>query len=232
METKKYYNSQEWGILKQDLGNQRSNGSDFLREMGFNITNNISLYPEQFYNELESLHTMMNEAKASFIVIFDPIASNIKRCSIPGEVTSLNQVMEFIKSNNLNLSNYKITFIERLLEIPDSFCGVVMTNGKADTIIEILLNSINLVDLTSAGVDPSKIQYYDFYYFDESLVVPRLINRIKLDCEHFKGYYEFIYGKYNGTTDIYYTYYSDNKEYTNIFEQNPRVLSLKKTNLY
>ena len=80
-------------------------------------------------------------------------------------------------------------------------------------------------------MDPSKIRYYEFYYFDESRVVPYIINRIKMDCEHYEGYYEFIYGKYNGKTAVYYTYYSDNKQYTNIFEQNQQVLSLRKSSL-
>lgn len=216
---KKYFNSQEWGILKKGLGDQRSNGIDFLVEKGFPTTKNVSYYSNEFYSELENINKMMQEASSSFIVIFDPITPDIKRCSIPGKTTTkLSQVMDFIKEKDLNINNYKITFIERMLAVDDSFCGVVMTNGKGDTVIEILQDSINLIDLTSAGVDPTKTQYYEFDHFEESHVVPYLINKIKMDTQHYEGYYEFIYGQFRGRPDVYYTYYSNNKDYINIFE--------------
>jgi hypothetical protein len=229
---KRYYNSVEWGILKQDVGNLRSNGTSFLREMGFNASSNISFNHEQFYNELERIDLLFKTTKSTCIVIFDPYSPNIKRCSIPGKVTSLTQVLDFIKNNNLDLRNYKITIIERIIDVLEPFCGVVMTDGKGNTVIETLLDSSNLIDLTSAGVDTSKIRTYDFCDFEESHVVPYIINKIKMDCQHYRGYYEFIYGKYNGTSDIYYTYYSDNEEYLNIFKPSVLSLSPKRTNLY
>ena len=94
-EVKKYYNSQDWGILKKELGDQRSNGMDILVERGFSTTQNVSYYPKQFYDELENIDKMMKEATASFIVIFDPVRSDIKRCSIPGKTTTkLSQVID------------------------------------------------------------------------------------------------------------------------------------------
>lgn len=34
------------------------------------------------------------------------------------------------------------------------------------------------------------------------------------------GYYEFVYGEVDNKKDIYYTFYSDNKKYKNIFNEN------------
>ncbi len=216
----KYYNSIDWGIVTKKTEKARSDGIKFLKETGFESMNFVSYNCNEFLNNLDEIDKMLKSTKSGYIAIFDPINPEIKRCSIPGDATCIKHVLEFIKINNLNLYDFKISFTERILDVEDSFCGVVMTDGKGNTVIEIYVDSSNIVGLTSAGVDPEKTQYYRFYDFGNAPGVKQIINKIKTNCEAFSGYYEFIYGKVNGKAKVYFTSYSDNPQYLNILKNN------------
>jgi hypothetical protein len=203
MEGKKnYYNSIEWGIITQNTKESRSNGIAFLKSYGFDTMNFASYDSEQFLDNLKQIAEMLKATKSGYITIFDPISPDIKRCSIPGNVVEINQVRDYINDNKIDLTKFKVSFTERILDVPNSFCGTVITDGSGNTIIEILKGSSNIMELTSAGVDASKTEFFEFYDFEKVFWVPQIINIIKEQCQCFRGYYEFIYGKVNDRTSI------------------------------
>ena len=64
-----------------------------------------------------------------------------------------------------------------------------------------------------------RINTYRYISFDDLIPqTPSKINEIKEMCQYFKGYYEFAYGEIRGIKDVYFTYYSPNENYINVFE--------------
>ncbi len=216
---KKYFNSSDWGIIPQDGEDHRSEGLTFLQDYEFTTANYVFYDAYQFINNVKEINEMLCNTKSGYITIFEPVSPEAKRCSIPGNTIDVKQIVNYIKDNKMDLTKYHVCFAERILSVFNSFCGTAISDGKGNIVIEILLNSDNLIDLTSSGVDRTQTQFFRFYDFEEKVIGAKFIKKIKKDCQFFKGYYEFIYGQVNGVIDVYYTSYSKNKKYLNILDQ-------------
>ena len=112
---------------------------------------------------------------------------------------------------------------EIIKEVKNSFAGVVMTDGKGNTVIETISGTCDTRELTSTGADATRIKRYEYENFDDyTLGEPRIIKEIRDMCQYFNGYYEFAYGNIRGENNVYFTFYSSNEEYINIFKGGKR----------
>ena len=213
---REYHNSLEWGIIKENTSSIRGNGFEFLKRIklptgnNFSIKNTDILVNKDKYNEEIS--------KSNYLVIFEPHNNSYQRCGIFG-VNSFDQIEEYIRNNNININNYQISLVEIIEKITHSFAGVLMSDGEGNTIIEIINDTVDSRELTSCGADAKRIMHFESNDFDNTLYeAPKVIREIKEICQYFRGYYEFAYGSIRGVKDIYFTFYSSNDEYINIFK--------------
>ena len=214
--SKKYYNSLEWGIINVGSDGIRNKGFQFIKNIGLPAGNNFNLKFAELENSKEKVMREINDS--NYLVLFDPPNNNFKRFAI-NNVNSYDKIIDFINRNNCDLSQYKVSFVEKINTIPNSFAGTLISDGKGNTIIEIIKNTCDTRELTSTGADSNEIEQYRFISFDDcGIKVPSNIKEIKEICQYFRGYYEFAYGKIRDRKDIYFTFYSSNSEYINIFE--------------
>ena len=217
---KKYYNSLDWGIITDKASTVRGNGFAFLKLINLPTGNNFSIsYKDYIENKGEIEKTI---ASSNYIAILEPPDNSYRRYGITN-ITSVTQIDEYIKNNGLSIDNYRVSFIEIIKEVKNSFVGVVMADGEGHMVIEILHGTVDTRDLTSTGADISKVERYSYDSFEEyTLGEPRIISEIRDMCQYFKGYYEFAYGNIRGENNVYFTFYSSNEEYINIFKGGKR----------
>ena len=212
---KKFYNSLDWGIINKNCNTIRGNGFIFLKNLNLPMGNNFSVKSQVYQNRKFEIENEIS--KSDYIVIFDPSSNNFQKYGMHN-VNSVTSIDDYIDKNNININLYNISFIEQIKKVDNSFVGTVMSNGKGKTIIEILSDTVDSRELTSRGANSKLIKTYDFTEFnDYCFNVPAIIKEIKKMCEFFQGYYEFAYGKIRDEKDIYFTFYSKNKKYINIF---------------
>ncbi len=215
-DNKKYYNSLEWGIIDTDSRDTRRNGFDFLKRVKIPTGNNFSMSYNEYLQSKERIAKRINNSK--YIVIFEPPNKEYKRYGVTN-VSNIDEIDEYIINKNLPLEKYNVSFIEIIKETIDSFAGTVMTDGKGNTIIETISGTCDSRELTSTGAMQGRINTYRYISFDDLIPqTPSKINEIKEMCQYFKGYYEFAYGEIRGIKDVYFTYYSPNENYINVFE--------------
>ena len=217
---KQFYNSLEWGIIDTETREMRKNGFDYLKQLKLPTGNNFSVkYSEYLLKKNEIAKIIENSA---YIVIFEPPNKDCQRYGITN-VDSISVVDDYLAENNFNLDNYNVSFVEMIKERPDSYAGTLLSDGTGNTIIETIDRTCDSRLLTSTGADSQRIKYYHYLSFDDQIrTAPREINEIKEICQYFRGYYEFAYGEIRGLKDIYFTYYSPNDKYINIFEGGKR----------
>lgn len=218
-----YHNSLEWGILRDNTSDIRGDGFDYIKRLGLPIGNNFSISYCDYEQNKCKIQEVIKDSK--YIIIFDPPGYDFLRLSLGEVVNDTNRIDEFLKSNsfindyNIPLNYYNISFIEFIEKIPTSYAGVVMSDGQGNTVIETVSDTCDSRELTSRGADRSRIKDYTYISFDDYIVgAPKAIQQIKNVCQYFRGYYEFAYGKIREVNNIYFTYYSNNPKYTNIFE--------------
>ena len=215
-QNKKYYNSLEWGIIDQDSREVRKNGFDHIKKIKLPTGHNFSVGYHEYQVRKTQIADMIKDSK--YIVIFEPPNKSNTRYGITS-ISSIDQIDEYIIKNNYNLQKYNVSFIEIINELQNSFAGTVMTDGNGNTIIETIDGTCDSRELTSIGANAKHINSYRFMSFDDNdSNVPRIIREIKEMCQYFRGYYEFAYGEIRGIKDIYFTFYSPNENYINIFE--------------
>ena len=212
----KYFNSLDWGIINESLGVLRSNGFDYLKKLELPVGNNFIVKYKDYLNNKEEFNERIKDSE--YLVMFEPPNNAYQKYAI-FSVNNTDQIDDFIKDNDLFLDNYCVSFVEMIKVIDNSFAGVLMSDGKGSTIIEIVNGTCDSRELTSRGVDPKKTRKYESFDFEDELIgAPKIIKEIKDICQYFKGYYEFAYGSIRGEKKIYFTFYSSNDEYINIFK--------------
>ena len=213
---KNYFNSLEWGIIDSDSRTIRGNGFEYLKELKMPTGNNFSV---SFNEYLSNKATIQKEIEASnYLVIFEPPNNTYKRYGL-NNINSTEMIDDFIEKDKPSINQYHISFIEQILKTDKSYVGTVMSDGKGSTIIETLSGTCDSRELTSRGADPKRIQQYIFNSFQDKVWgVPRDIAEIREICQYFKGYYEFAYGRVRNEEQIYFTFYSSNEHYINIFK--------------
>ena len=211
----KFYNSLEWGIVNEESKKMRQNGFDFLKKINVPTGDNFSISYQDYQNQKQSIESRINNSK--YIVILEPPTNQYHRYGLTG-VNSTRTIDAYMEQEKLSLKSYNISFIEIIKELEDSFSGTVISNGKGDTFIEIIKGTCDSRELTSTGADPNRIKQYNFFSFEGGERAPQVIYEIKKVCQYFKGYYEFAFGEIRGEKDIYFTFYSPNENYINIFK--------------
>lgn len=211
----RFYNSIKWGIQETDIGNIRNNGMQHLKELKFATTDYKSLSYKNFCLNFNSLLDAMKGSE--YIIIFEPPNENFQRYGID-YTDNQSEVRDFISSKGNFLDEYNVSLIEKINEIDSSFCGTVISNERGNVVIETLKGSVDSRFLTSTGADYENIECYEFNGYELNSRVPSIILKIKKDCEFISGYYEFAYGEVKGKKGVFYTFYSDNEKYRNIFK--------------
>ena len=212
--TKKYYNSLEWGIINTGSNSMRNKGFTFLKEIGLPTGNNFGIK----FVELQDKRIILdNELKGSqYLALFEPPNNKFKRYGI--NVNSFQDLLDFINQVDCDLSNYRISFVEKVIQLPNSYAGTLLSDGKGNTLIETVDGTCDSRELTSTGVDIDRVKQYHFISFEDyQEKLPKELKEAKDLCQYFRGYYEFAYGSIRNYSDIYFTYYSNNEEYINIF---------------
>ncbi len=213
---KKYYNSLEWGIIDSDSRDMRKNGFEYLKKMQLSTGNNFSMKYQDYQIAKNKINQVINNS--DYIVIFEPPNKNYMRYGLTN-VKSIDEIDNYIIDNEIKIEKYSISFIEIIKEISNSFAGTVITDGKGNTIIEIIRGTCDSRELTSTGANSNRINSYRYISFDDKISdAPKIIDDIKEMCQYFRGYFEFAYGEIKGAKDIYFTYYSSNDNYINVFE--------------
>lgn len=213
--SKEYYNSLEWGIIKDNSASNRKQGFEFLKKIQLPMGDNFSIEVSEYDHYYDELNARIE--KSHYLVIFEPPSNQFDRYGIYN-INSGEQITEFIKEKGELIKDYNISFVEIIDQTEKSYVGTVMSDGKGNVIIETLNGTCDSRELTSRGADSSKIRQYIFNSFYHYNDVPRDILDIKEICQYFKGYYEFAYGSIRGEEKIYFTFYSSDEAYTNIFE--------------
>lgn len=213
---KKYYNSLEWGIIDKESKEIRKNGFEYLKKLKLPVGNNFSMKYDDIYMQKDLINEELT--KSNYLVLFEPPDNRFKRLGIDN-VNSFEKIDNYLKKNNYDLSMYNVSFIEKIIQISDSYAGTLLSDGRGNTLIEIIENTCDSRELTSIGADSNRIKQYKFISFDDfQMNLPKGISDIKNICQYFKGYYEFAYGKIRGENNIYFTFYSNNSEYINVFK--------------
>ena len=213
---KTHYNSLDWGIIEGKSNNVRGEGFEFLEEINAPIGKNFSLPYKDYLENKKKLNNIIKDS--NYIVIFEPPCNLYQRYGV-GDVNTIDIIDEYIKEKELKLDEYNISFIEKIDKCKDSFAGTAMSDGKGQLVVEVIINTCDSRELTSKGADSSLIRTYRFSSFDDyTTFTPDLIKQIKDICQYFSGYYEFAYGEIRNKKDIYFTFYSKNGNYINIFE--------------
>lgn len=222
-EKNEYHNSLEWGILGDNISHIRGSGFDYIKQLGLPTGNNFSISYSDYEKNKSKIQEVIKDSQ--YIIIFDPPGYDFFRYSLDEIVNDVQKIDDFLMNNtamndyNIPLNYYNISFIEFIEKIPTSFAGVVMSDGQGNTVIETVSDTCDSRELTSHGAERSRIKEYTYISFDDYIIgAPKYIQQIKDVCQYFRGYYEFSYGKIRGVSNIYFTYYSNNPKYINIFE--------------
>lgn len=219
---KKYYNSVEWGIQKENVDKIREKGFEFLREIGCKTCNNYALKIQDISKNTEKAKKVFDGSTA-YLVVFE---SSNKKKEKKGKfnVKDINELYEIINSiSSEDWQEYTVSCIEQIQYIENSFSGTALSDGNGKLLIEFILGTTDSRELTSRGANANKIDYCYYSDFETisriSTKIPlELIENIKQNCHFFKGYYEFVYGKSKGNPDIFFTFYSDIPEYRNLLK--------------
>ncbi len=220
---RKFYNSTQWGIQKKNLNKIRSRGLDYLEQIGCKTCVHYCLEIGEAIKEPEKLDKIFDN-NVPFLVLIEPNDKKLEKIG-SFNITDKKSVYKLISQiKPEEWKNYSISFIEEIQNAKNSLTGTAISDGKGKLFMEFLKGTTNSKYLTSAGADPKKIENCYFRDFEIISQIPNsipieIIEKIKEYCHNFKGYYEFIYGSSTGKEDIYFTFYSDIKDYRNILEK-------------
>jgi hypothetical protein len=219
---KKFFNSVDWGIQKENINTIRSNGLDMLDNMGCNACKHFSLSISQAIKDKNLINEIFSNGNM-YLVLCEPNTSQKSRTGSLGvkNADGLYQIISRI--DPITWQEYNISIIQQIIEIEHSLAGTAISDGNGKLLIEFITGTTDSRMLTSCGADPTRLDLCFFGDYDTISVMPhnipiRIIEKIKDSCQYNKGYYEFIYGKAETEEDVFYTFYSDIKAYRNILE--------------
>lgn len=219
---KTFYNSTQWGIQEKDLNQIRSRGLEYLDEIGIKTNKHYFFSIEEAIKNTSKLNEIFGQG-IPFLVLLEPNNKNNKKIG-RFNVKDKKTLYEMINTIDPNLwKGYIVSLIEQIQENGKEFVGTAISDGKGKLFIEFLKGTTNSKKLTSTGANPTKIESCCFSDFDTPVLLPKeipieVVESIKKDCQYFKGYYEFVYGKSESKDDIYYTFYSNIDAYLNILD--------------
>lgn len=122
-------------------------------------------------------------------------------------------------------NNLSFRLIEQIDKCDNCFTATFFSNGRGSLILEAISNTVDNRFLTS-GDERYEHKRIRIDFSNSTLTqcdnfqVLCLLNNYLKDLMWIKGYYELSYGKLNGYKGVYFTYFSNDETYMNIFNKN------------
>lgn len=121
----------------------------------------------------------------------------------------------------IDYNNFVYCFIGQMQETLGCFTATLFSDGKGNIVIEYLTDIVDNRFLTSGSMGertPSCITFRDFTLIDcDSFIILEKLYGIVKKCFFLKGYFELSYAVVHGKKDVYFSYYSSDDIYMNIF---------------
>lgn len=215
----KYFHSTDWGF-DDNYQNKKIMSRRGLESLGLPMLSSFSILASDLDQVFMDAHV-----DTVYLVTVDDPCKEFPRQGYFNIMSSaeLNKKIQRDFSNRKDvLSRCRCFFIEQIFPCLGCFTGVIISNGLGKIVCEIISDTIDNREITSGSTVSSRrkrIIYYDgklcccedFYAW--RLLVPYL----QL-CKDNLGYYEFSYGKVGEKHGVFFSYYSKDKVYQNIFE--------------
>lgn len=210
-----YYHSIEWGF-DTDYMKKKNKAMCFLQKHCFKTC--ISRVCS--YSEIAS---MFFENEGCFLVMISKKNNSAERNGY-FDISNYSQLLDRIANDygkDCDLSEYDFCFIDQLEKMKDCFTANIFSDGHGKIIVEYLMDTVDNRDITGYsqnGKIPHSIIIDNdvLVKCDSYLVLMNLYDVIK-KCIWLRGYYELSYATVHSKPDIYFSYYSSEDIYMNIF---------------
>ena len=221
-----FFHSTDWGF-DMDYQKKKEKSRKFLSSLELSVLNSFSCS----YFELVGNDSVIDSSEVYLVTVDSNINSvlrhgyfNISSVSILRE-----KILSDFGTDSDVLETCRCHFIEQLFLCPNCFTGALFSNCKGDLICEVICGTIDNRELTSGSsqnYDRKQIIYSEgnLITCDDYVLWSKLLPAIKV-CIKCKGYFEFSFGRVGNNCDIYFSYYSDNECYQNVFFNEQRVTS-------
>lgn len=211
-----YYHSIDWGF-DLEYFHKKNKAMVFLKEHSLTTCissicghKDLNMY---FHDDRPYLVMVTNEKKRSLkkgyfgICRIEKLEENLKKDYGP----------------DIDWDDFEFCLINQMMETPDCFTATLLSDGNGNIIIEYLKGTVDNRRLTSGGNEPDRPSGIIFeeclpIKCDDYHILLKMYDVIK-KCFCLKGYYELSYAMVNGNKDIYFSYYSSDENYLNIFRK-------------
>lgn len=213
-----FYHSIEWGF-DVDYINKKEDAKAFLNKLGLRCCIDEVC-------DFDKLNLKFNNNKNISYLVISFNKKNPKNRMGYFDICNYNQLLRHIKIDwGCDFQELEFYFIVQMKHTLNCFTATLFSNGKGDVIIEYLKGVVDNRYVTSGSDNNNnslfteKIYMHDYslVYCEDYSVFTCLYEVIKV-CSFFEGYYELSYANVHGEKGIYFSYYSKDKIYQNIFE--------------
>jgi hypothetical protein len=151
--------------------------------------------------------------------------SSPKNENLPKDMIDLVMCWEQIKqfmSNVQNPQDYNFIITEMVVGIPDSYTGIIVSDGKGNAVIEFYVRE-KWVDPRTLSSGWSERKYHDLTVIKDS-EIKRLSDKVPADDVNYifskvketEGYFEFIKGIKNDVRGIYFMEFQNDPAFTKV----------------
>lgn len=218
---KKYYSLHDWNINSSTTLDVYPSASNiaFLKAIGCNVPIYLIEQIDVVLNKKIYFKNLFSN-NGPFLVIFEPARNDVKRYG-KINVISYDQIEKQLRE--MTNTHPKIRIIQQILKHKHSFAGAAISDGNGRLYVEIIRDTVDVRNLTSTGASPlllDSIAYIDFYNL---CVTPnhciRSFREIIDITLHHKGYYEFAFGLIDSIPGVYFTSFSKNVLFQNLWNK-------------
>lgn len=221
-----FFHSTDWGF-DFDYQKKKENSREVLSQLDLSILNSFSY---TYFELLDNLSLI--DSNEVYLVTVDSTIASIPRHGY-FDVSSIPNLLETIVadfgSDNTVLKTCRCYFIEQLFACKGCFTGALISDSKGNLICEVIDGIIDNRELTSGS---SKSLYRKLIVYvdgklsscDDYLLWSKLLPQLEI-CIKYKGYFEFTFGRVRNKLDVYFSYFSSDKTYLNIFNNDVRIFS-------
>lgn len=211
-----YYHSVEWGF---DINYAKKKNE----AMKFLIDNSFTTCISRICR-IDNMRELFDGNKKYLVMVY-PDFTFLKRTGF-FDIINYDLLQDNIKKEygeNVNLEDFEYCCIEQMEKIDNCFTAVICSNGEGALIVEFLKDTIDNREITSDTESdrvPQRIVYDNFELMecDDYEVLKVLFSDIN-KCLWLKGYFELSFARVGKKKGVYYSYYSSEKIYMNIFNR-------------
>ena len=213
-----YYHSTDWGF-DDNYQTKKKTSRSGLKAIGLPMLESISCsYYELVQNKVRF------KPNGVYLVTADDGTKEKNRKGYFGVKSSdelLQHIIRDFGDSESSLSACKCHCIEQLFPCEGCFTGALFSNGCGDLVCETINNTVDNREVTSGSSAPyerNRIIYHDgeLSFCGDYFIWATLLSVISL-CINNKGYYEFAFGLVSGKKGLYFSYFSSEEIYQNIF---------------